>query len=76
MWDAWPAGEHGDSSLTPSQETIFLGIAMNSLSMTAWPSPQWIDSMLSMLLEIRPDVALPLVWYRRLLGMLTLGFTG
>ncbi|XP_032403374.1 uncharacterized protein LOC116709131 [Xiphophorus hellerii] len=59
------------SALTPSQETVFLGIAMDSISMAACPSPQRVDSILSMLPEFGRGMAPPLVRYLRLLGMLT-----
>ncbi|XP_014853431.1 PREDICTED: uncharacterized protein LOC106924312 [Poecilia mexicana] len=59
------------SNLTPSQGTVFLGMAMNSVSMTACPSPQRVSGILGMLPEFGRGMAPPLVRYLRLLGMLT-----
>ncbi|XP_029998122.1 uncharacterized protein LOC115424868 [Sphaeramia orbicularis] len=58
------------SNLTPSQEMVFLGISLNSVSMTACPSPQWVSSILDLLPAFQRGRVLPFVLYLRLLGML------
>ena len=63
------------SNLIPSQQVTFLGITMDSLSMTARPSPQRVESILQMLPAFLPGRAAPFVLYLRLLGKLTAAAT-
>lgn len=59
------------SNLVPSRDTIFLGVALNTVSMVASPSPQRVEDILGMLPTFQHGRTLPFVTYLRLLGKLT-----
>ncbi|XP_029441848.1 LOW QUALITY PROTEIN: uncharacterized protein LOC115081559 [Rhinatrema bivittatum] len=59
------------SSLVPSQQTTFIGIAINSLTMTASPSPQRVDDVIRLVSHIQRAVTLPFGLLLRLMGKLT-----
>lgn len=59
------------SNLVPTQETVFLGVALNSNTMRACPSVQRVDAIMEMLHLFQAGKALPFVLYLRLLGKLT-----
>lgn len=59
------------SNLVPSQETAFLGMVLNSVDMTARPSPARVSNIMALLLRFKLGRALPYVLYLRLLAKLT-----
>lgn len=63
------------SNLVPTQQTVFLGVALDSLTMSARPSVQRVDSIMEMLCLFQKDRLLPFVLYLRLLGKLTAAST-
>ncbi|XP_014834349.1 PREDICTED: uncharacterized protein LOC106912030, partial [Poecilia mexicana] len=63
------------SNLVPSQQVTFLGVTMDSLTMTARPSPQRVEGILEMLPSFLPGCVPPFVAYLRLLGKLTAAAT-
>ncbi|KAK7895505.1 hypothetical protein WMY93_020830 [Mugilogobius chulae] len=58
------------SNVNPSQDTVFLGMALNTATMTACPSPRRVDDILELLSRFREGSTLPYVLYLRLLGKL------
>lgn len=63
-----PTGPEGKHRKELPQSTIFIGVALNTLTMNACPSSQRVDSIFH-LLYCR-DKSLPLVMFQRLLGKL------
>lgn len=63
------------SNLAPSQLTTFLGMVLDSRSMTACPSPRRVQDILSMLPQFQHGRTLPYVLYLRLLGKLVAAST-
>lgn len=63
------------SNLVPTQVTTFLGVVLNSHTMTACPSPQRVRDILHMLPQFQRGKALPYVLYLRLLGKLVAAST-
>lgn len=63
------------SSLVPTRQTVFLGVALDSVTMSARPSVQRVDSIMEMLGVFRAGRLLPYVLYLRLLGKLTAAAT-
>ena len=59
------------SSLVPSQETIFLGMHLDSRSLRATPSQPRVDNIHQLLGRFRRGRLLTLKTFQRLLGMLT-----
>ncbi|XP_043992837.1 uncharacterized protein LOC122842759 [Gambusia affinis] len=59
------------SCLIPSQTTTFLGVLLDSPSMTAYPSVQRVDDILQLVSQFRLGRQLPYVAFLRLLGKLT-----
>lgn len=59
------------SCLVPSQNTIFIGLDLNSLSMTARPSPRRVDDILRLLPIFQRGRHLHYLMFLRLLGSLT-----
>ena len=59
------------SCIVPSRTTTFIGIVLNTVTMTAWPSPHWVDDILRLLSLFREGRWLPFVTFLRLMGKLT-----
>ena len=59
------------SCFTPSQTTTFVGLTLNTLTMTARPSARRVDDILEDLLMFRKGRYLRYLTYLRLLGKLT-----
>lgn len=58
------------SNLIPSQATVFLGVALDTVAMVASPSPKRVDNIMSTLVAFQEGRDVPFVQYLRLLGML------
>ncbi|XP_036956139.1 uncharacterized protein LOC119020706 [Acanthopagrus latus] len=63
------------SCLVPSQNTLFLGMTLDSVAMKACPSPRRVDDILHLLLLFQEGRRLRYVQYMRLLGKLTAAAT-
>lgn len=61
----------GKSCLVPSQVTTFIGLSLDSRTMTACPSPHRVDDILGLLLLFQGGRRLPYRMFLRLLGKLT-----
>ena len=59
------------SCLTPSQNTTYIGLALDTVAMTARPSPRRVDDILRLLRNFKRGRSLPYVEFLRLLGTLT-----
>lgn len=58
------------SKLVPTQSTVFLGVALDTVVMTARPSPARVTDVIRTVAAFRHGVKLPFVQYLRLLGKL------
>ena len=58
------------SSLIPSQDVVFIGIAINSVTMRARPSPRRVGDILGLVPRVRGGAGLTYGLLLRLLGML------
>ncbi|CAJ1074276.1 uncharacterized protein LOC125891834 [Xyrichtys novacula] len=58
------------SSLIPSQDKVFIGISLDSVSMLAYPSPQRVDNILELVSRVRRSSTITYRLLLRLLGML------
>ena len=58
------------SSLVPRQDVVFIGVAMDSVSMRARPSPRRVDDILELVPRVRGGAGLTYGLLLRLLGML------
>ncbi|CAL9683630.1 unnamed protein product [Knipowitschia caucasica] len=58
------------SNVVPSQQALFLGMALDSLSMSARPSPRRVGDIRALLPGFRRGRSLPYLAFLRLLGML------
>lgn len=63
------------SNLVPSQQTVFLGVLLDSVTMLARPSVRRVDGIMEMLRQFQQDRLVPFVRCLRLLGMLTAAST-
>lgn len=58
------------SSLSPSQKRTFIGVALDTVTMSPCPSPQRVDNILHSLSSFLGDRRVPYILFLQLLGKL------
>ncbi|XP_052449323.1 uncharacterized protein LOC128011199 [Carassius gibelio] len=59
------------SNVEPRQETVFVGLVLNTLTMTAYLSPQRVARLSALALSFRLGKRMELAQFQRLLGMIS-----